>query len=347
MTKQIRVGKLLMGGGAPVTVQSMLSVPYHDVEENILQARRLVSAGCDIIRVSVPCKEAVRLVGELKNAVDCPIVADIHFDYRMALESIEAGADKIRINPGNIGSGENLHKVVAACANKNLPIRVGVNSGSVEKELLAKYGSATADALVESALNNCRLIENFGYDRLVISIKSSDVRKTVEGYRKLSRLTDYPLHVGVTEAGTYTSGLIKSSAGIGALLVDGIGDTIRVSLTDDPVKEVESGIALLKALSIRKGINVVSCPTCGRTAIDLIGIAGRVERELSALEGDLTVAVMGCVVNGPGEASAADIGIAGGKDCAVLFKHGEIQRKLTGDIAGQLVEEVKIMLNEK
>ena len=347
MTNQVKAGRVYIGGGAPVSVQSMLSVPYTDVEGNVREARRLAAAGCEILRISVPCKEAVRLVYELKKAVAIPIVADIHFDYRMAIESAEAGADKIRINPGNIGGADRVRSVVQCCTRCGIPIRIGVNSGSCEKDLLEKYGGPTADALVESAMRHVGLLESLGFGDIVVSIKSSDVLTTIDGYRMLSKRTPHPLHVGVTEAGTYTMGLIKSAVGIGALLADGIGDTIRVSLTDDPIREVESGILLLRALGMRRGINVVSCPTCGRTAIDLIDIAKRVNDALAGLDGDLTVAVMGCVVNGPGEASAADIGIAGGQGCAVLFKRGEVVRKLTGDIAGQLIDEVKAMLAEK
>lgn len=347
MTNQVKAGRVYIGGGAPVSVQSMLAVPYTDVEGNVREARRLAAAGCEILRISVPCKEAVRLVYELKKAVAIPIVADIHFDYRMAIESAEAGADKIRINPGNIGGADRVRSVVQCCTRCGIPIRIGVNSGSCEKDLLEKYGGPTADALVESAMRHVGLLESLGFGDIVVSIKSSDVLTTIDGYRMLSKRTPHPLHVGVTEAGTYTMGLIKSAVGIGALLADGIGDTIRVSLTDDPIREVESGILLLRALGMRRGINVVSCPTCGRTAIDLIDIAKRVNDALAGLDGDLTVAVMGCVVNGPGEASAADIGIAGGQGCAVLFKRGEVVRKLTGDIAGQLIDEVKAMLAEK
>lgn len=343
MTKRISVGGVAIGGGAPVSVQSMLCVPYRDIEGNVLQARQLASAGCDIIRVSVPCMDAVKLITAIKNAVGIPLVADIHFDYKMAIESVAAGADKIRINPGNIGDADRVKAVVDACAKAGVPIRVGVNGGSLEKELLAKYNGVTSDALVESALNDVALIERFGYDNIVISIKSSDVNTMIDGYRKLSKRTEYPLHLGVTEAGTFKMGLIKSAIGIGSLLCDGIGDTIRVSLTDDPVREVESGMDILKALSLRKGVKVVSCPTCGRTEIDLIGIAQRVEAAVKQLDADITVAVMGCVVNGPGEASAADIGIAGGKDCAVLFKKGEVVRKLTGDIADELIKEIFTM----
>lgn len=347
MTKEVIVGGVAIGGGRPVTVQSMLSVPYSDVSGNVEQAKRLAAAGCDIVRVSVPCLEAVKLIPAIKNEVSIPLVADIHFDYKMAIESVAAGADKIRINPGNIGDAGRVKAVVERCAHAGVPIRVGVNSGSLEKSLLAKYNGVTADALVESALNDVQLIERFGFDKIVISIKSSDVRTMIDGYRKLSKRTDYPLHLGVTEAGTYKMGLMRSAVGIGSLLCDGIGDTIRVSLTDDPVREVESGIDLLKAVSLRKGIHVVSCPTCGRTEINLIEIASRVEAAVKGIDADLTVAVMGCVVNGPGEASAADIGIAGGKDCAVLFKRGQIIRKITGDIAGELINEINIMAMQR
>ena len=343
MTRQVEVGGVKIGGGAPVSVQSMLCVPWQDADGNIEQAKRLKAAGCDIIRVAVPEKDAAPLVGRLKEAVGLPIVADIHFDYRLALAAIECGADKIRINPGNIGGAEKLRPVVEQCARRGVPIRVGVNSGSLEKELLERFGGPTAAALAESALNNAALVEDMGWNRLVVSIKSTNVRTMVEACRIFAKRSDIPQHIGVTEAGTYEAGIIKSSIGIGSLLLDGIGDTLRVSLTDAPEREVAAGIGILRAVGLRRGVNVISCPTCGRTQIDLMDIARRVNAAVAGMDKQLTVAVMGCVVNGPGEAEFADIGIAGGKDCAVLFKKGKTVRNISGDIAAQLIEEIKAM----
>ncbi len=343
MTRKVKIGKVTIGGGSPVAVQSMLNVHHLDIEGNVRQALALEAAGCEIIRAAIPNKEAIRLIPAIKQAVSIPLVADIHFDYRLALESIAAGADKVRINPGNIGEDDHVKAVVGACREKNIPIRVGVNSGSVEKEILAKYGAPTAEALVESAFYHTRLIEKYDYDNIVISIKSSDLRTMMAAYRLAASRCDYPLHLGVTEAGTLRMGLIKSAIGIGSLLCEGIGDTIRVSLTDDPVREVEAGIDILRAAGLRGGVQIVSCPTCGRTEIDLVSIAKEVEEKTRNLNKNLKIAVMGCVVNGPGEAAEADIGIAGGRDCAILFKKGKTIRKINGDIAAELLAEIKKM----
>ncbi len=344
-TVKIKVGNTYMGGGAPVTVQSMLCVPVHDIKGNVEQALRLQDAGCDIVRVTVPDKQALETVKALKENINIPLVADIHFDYRLALESVAMGVDKVRINPGNIGSDDKVKLVADACRNKGVPIRIGVNSGSLEKEILAKYGSVTPEAMVESGLYHISLLEKFDFTDIVLSLKSSDTKKMYKAYELAAEKCPYPLHLGVTEAGTENMGVIKSAAGIGGLLLRDIGATIRISLTDDPVKEVEAGKKLLKAIGVRQGgIKFVSCPTCGRTEIDLIGIAKQAEERLSHIEKDITVAIMGCVVNGPGEASAADIGIAGGKGCGVLFKKGEIVCKLPEDkLLETLVQEVEKM----
>ena len=344
-TVKVKVGNAYIGGGADVTVQSMLSIPAHDIEGNVNQALRLQAAGCDIVRVTVPDKEALKTVEALKNAITIPLVADIHFDYRLAIESVAAGVDKIRINPGNIGSDDRVKAVADACRNAGVPIRIGVNSGSLEKEILAKYGSVTPEAMVESGLYHISLLEKFDFGDIVLSLKSSDTFNMYKAYELAAEKCKYPLHLGVTEAGTENMGVIKSAAGIGGLLLRGIGNTIRISLTDDPVKEVEAGIKLLKAIGLRKGgIKLVSCPTCGRTEIDLIGIAKEAEKRLSNVNKDITVAIMGCIVNGPGEASAADIGIAGGKGCGVLFKKGEIVCKLPeNQLLERLVEEIEKM----
>ncbi len=344
MSRRVLVGRVPIGGGAPVSVQSMLCVHHSDVEGNVRQAVELERAGCDIIRVAVPCAEAVALIPAIKAAVSVPLVADIHFDYRLAIASVDAGVDKIRLNPGNIGDDDRVKQVVRRCRAAGVPIRVGVNSGSVEKEILAKYGGPTPEALVESAMAHVSLIERCDYDNIVISLKSTDLKTMMRSYRLAHEKTDYPLHLGVTEAGTYLAGVVKSSVGIGALLCEGIGDTIRVSLTDDPTKEVAAARAILKAVNAEgSGVKVVSCPTCGRTEIDLIPIAKEVERRTAHIKKDITVAVMGCVVNGPGEASNADIGIAGGRDSAVLFRRGVVERVIRGDIASALVEEIEKM----
>ena len=345
LTKQVKVGNIYIGGGAPISIQSMLNVISTDIDGNVKQAAALKQAGCDIVRVSVPDKEAVKLIYEIKNKVDIPLVADIHFDYRLALDSVAAGVDKIRINPGNIGSDENVKKVADACRKAGIPIRIGVNSGSLEKEILARYGGATPEAMVESGFYHISLLNKFDFDDIVLSLKSSDTKRTFDAYRLASEKCKYPLHVGVTEAGTERMGIIKSSAAIGGLLLSGIGDTLRISLTDDPVREVIAAKDLLKAIGLRKnGINIISCPTCGRTKIDLIGLANEAEKRLSNIDKNITVAIMGCVVNGPGEASAADIGIAGGDGCAVLFKKDGTKIKISEDkILDVLIQEINKM----
>lgn len=342
-TKQVKVGNVLVGGGAPVSIQSMLNIPASDIENSVKQAVRLEEAGCEIIRIAIPNMEAVRLIPALKENVKMPVVADIHFDYKLAIESVAAGVDKIRINPGNIGGTDRVRAVVDACKPKEIPIRIGVNSGSVEKEILAKYGSPTAEALCESALYHASLLEKFNYTNIVLSMKSSNVKTMVDAYKLAAEKCNYPLHLGVTEAGTERMGIIKSSAGLGALLLQGIGDTIRVSLTADPVKEIYAAKDILKALDIRKdGVQFVSCPTCGRTKIDLISIATEVENRLRDCNKNIKVAVMGCAVNGPGEAKEADIGIAGGNGVGLIFKKGEIIRKVPEDkLIEELIKEVE------
>ena len=345
ITKQVKIGDVLIGGGAPISVQSMLNKPAEDIEGSVKQALELQKAGCNIIRAAVPNKEAVKLIEALKENLSVPIVADIHFDYRLALECAAAGVDKIRINPGNIGSDDRVKAVADACRQKNIPIRIGVNSGSVEKEILAKYGSPVPEALVESALYHASLLEKFDFDDIVISIKSSNVENTVKAYSLASEKCNYPLHVGVTEAGTSRMGIVKSSIGIGSLLLKGIGDTIRVSLTDSPVKEVAAGYDILKAVGLKKdAVQIVSCPTCGRTKIDLISLANEVESARASCTKPIKVAVMGCVVNGPGEAREADIGVAGGDGCAVLFKKGEILKKVPeNEVVSALLSEIEKM----
>ncbi len=324
-SRQMMVGRVPVGGDAPVTVQSMSNRPAHDIEGNIEQAKALRAAGCDILRLAVPDREAVRLIEAIKCEVDIPLVADIHFDYRLALEAAAAGVDKIRINPGNIGGDDRVKAVADCCRTRGIPIRIGVNSGSLEKEILRKYGRPTPEAMRDSALYHASLLEKFDFEDIMLSLKSSDAATTVRAYELTAAVCDYPLHVGVTEAGTLRMGLLKSAAGIGALLLHGIGDTIRVSLTADPVEEVKAGIDLLRALGLRQdGPRLISCPTCGRTSIDLIGIASEVERRLQEVQRPITVAVMGCVVNGPGEAREADIGLAGGSGRAAIFKKGEV-----------------------
>lgn len=344
-SRKVKIGNLYIGGSEHIAVQSMLNVPAHDVEGNVKQAIALEKSGCEIIRVSVPDKEAVKTVEALKAAVKAPIVADIHFDYKLALDSLAAGVDKIRLNPGNIGSDDRVKAVADECARKGVPIRIGVNSGSLEKEILAKYGSPTPEAMCESAMYHVKLLEKFDFDNIVISIKSSDVQKMYEAYELLAEKCDYPLHLGVTEAGTQRMGLIKSAIGIGGLLLRGIGDTIRVSLTADPVNEVYAGFDILKAAGLLTGTpTLVSCPTCGRTKIDLISIASDVEEHLRNVKKDIKVAVMGCAVNGPGEAREADIGIAGGDGCGLIFKKGEIIRKVPEeDIVSELLSEIEKM----
>ena len=341
--KQVTAGNVKIGGGAKITIQSMLNVPASDIENSVKQAVELEKAGCEIIRAAIPNKEAVALIPALKEAVSIPVVADIHFDYRLALEAVEAGIDKIRINPGNIGSDDRVKAVADACRRKNIPIRIGVNSGSLEKEILAKYGHPTPQALCDSALYHASLLNKFDFDDIVLSMKSSDVATMVKAYELAAEQCDYPLHLGVTEAGTERMGLIKSAAGIGSLLLKGIGDTIRVSLTADPVKEIYAAKDILKALDIdRSGIQFVSCPTCGRTKIDLIGLADEAERRLRDCKKNIKVAIMGCVVNGPGEAGEADIGIAGGDGNGLVFRKGEILRKVSEDkLIDALIEEIE------
>lgn len=345
VSRKVKAGNVEIGSDAKITVQSMLNVPAEDVDGNVKQAIALEEAGCEIVRLTVPNKEAVKTLYAVKNAVSIPVVADIHFDYRCALESVKAGVDKIRINPGNIGSDDRIKAVADACRLHNIPIRIGVNSGSLEKDILAKYGAVTPDALCESALRHASLLEKFDFNDIVISIKSSNVQNMVAAYRKIATMCDYPLHLGVTEAGTRHMGMLKSAAGIGSLLMDGIGDTIRVSLTADPVQEIGAGFDILKAVGIKTDcVQIVSCPTCGRTKIDLIGLAERIEKELSNVKKPITVAVMGCAVNGPGEAKEADIGVAGGDGYGLIFKSGEILRKVSEDkIVDELLKEIETL----
>ena len=338
-TKVVKIGNRLIGGGNPILIQSMTNTKTEQVEATVAQIRALEAAGCDIIRCAVPTMEAAEALKEIRKRISIPLVADIHFDYKLALAAIRHGADKIRINPGNIGSRERVRTVTEAAKERNIPIRVGVNSGSLEKELLEKYGGVTAEGLVESALNQAALIEDMGYDNLVISIKASDVMMCARAHELIASRTDHPLHVGITEAGTLYSGNIKSAVGLGIILYQGIGDTVRVSLTGDPLEEVKSAKRILKTLGLRKGgIEVVSCPTCGRTQIDLIGLANQVETMVQEIPLDIKVAVMGCVVNGPGEDREADIGIAGGKGVGLLIKKGEIVKKVP---EGELVEALR------
>ena len=343
MTRQINIGGVPVGGGAPVTIQSMCNTPTEDVEATVAQIHRLEQAGCDIVRVAVPNQAAARAVGAIRERISIPLVADIHFDYRLALEAVAAGADKVRINPGNIGGKERVKAVAQACRAKGVPIRIGVNGGSLEKSLLAKYGGVTPEALVESAFGHIALLQKFDFDDICVSLKSSHVPTTMAAYRLMSLKSDYPLHLGVTETGTVRMGTIKSAVGIGGLLGFGIGDTLRVSLSADPVEEVYAARDILKALGLRQdGPNLISCPTCGRTRIDLIRLAEEVERRLKGIEKPITVAVMGCVVNGPGEASAADVGIAGGDGAGLLFRRGEIVKKVPQD---QLVDELFALID--
>lgn len=328
-TNVVKIGNRVIGGGNPILIQSMTNTRTEDVKVTVEQIHALTKAGCDIIRCTVPTQEAALALKEIKKQIEIPLVADIHFDYRMAIMAMENGADKIRINPGNIGKEDKIKAVVDVARERNIPIRVGVNSGSLEKEIIKKYGGVTAEGIVESALDKVKIIEDMGYDNLVVSIKSSDVMMCVRAHELIAEQTKHPLHVGITESGTVFSGSIKSSIGLGLILNQGIGDTIRVSLTDDPVREVEAAKLILKTLGLRKGgIEVVSCPTCGRTRINLIELAGKVEKMVSDYDLNLKLAVMGCVVNGPGEAKEADLGIAGADGYGVLIKHGEIIKKV-------------------
>ena len=343
LKKEVKIGNIKIGGTNPIAVQTMLNVPVKDIAGNVAQAQRVAKAGCQIVRVTVPTPADAAVVAAIKEKVDIPVVADIHFDYRAALAALDAGADKIRINPGNIGGDDRVKAVVDACREHKVPIRIGVNGGSLEKDLLAKYGRVTPEALVESALRHVRLLEKFDFTEICISVKSSDVPLNMAAYRLLHEKVDYPLHLGVTEAGTPTMGLLKSAIGIGGLLCEGIGDTMRVSLTADPVEEVYAAKRILQACGIRRsGVNLVSCPTCGRTAYDMIPIAEELERRLADCKKNITVAVMGCVVNGPGEASAADIGVAGGKGEGMIFRKGKILYKVPQEkLVDALMEEIK------
>ncbi len=348
-TRPIAVGNVAVGGGAPVSVQSMCSTDTRDVEATLGQIRRLAEAGCEIVRCAVPDADAAAALGPIRAGSSLPLIADIHFDYRLALAALEAGVDGLRLNPGNIGERWKVEEVVRACAERRVPIRIGVNAGSLEKELLARHGHPTAEAMVESALGHIRILEDLDYRQIKVSLKASNIRRTVEAYRQLAREVDYPLHIGITEAGTTWSGTVKSAIGLGVLLYEGIGDTLRVSLTGDPVEEVRVGWEILKSLELReRGPVFISCPTCGRCQINLIEVAEEVERRLHDLPQKITVAVMGCVVNGPGEAREADVGIAGGKGQGLLFRHGEVVRKVPeGDLADALVEAARQLAAER
>lgn len=341
-SKKIKIGNTFIGGDSPILVQSMLNVPAEDIEGSVKQAVELEKAGCQVIRFAIPNKDALALVEPIKNAVSVPLVADIHFDYKLALGAAERGIDKIRINPGNIGSEDRVKAVADICNQKDLPIRIGVNSGSLEKHILAKYGAPTPEAMVESAMYHASLLEKFDFDNIVISIKSSNVNTMIKAYELAAQECSYPLHLGVTEAGTERMGIIKSAVGIGSLLTHNIGDTIRVSLTDNPVKEVYAAFDILKAIGLKTDCPyLISCPTCGRTKIDLVGLAKQVEERLRDCKKPIKVAVMGCIVNGPGEAKEADIGIAGGDGCGLIFKKGEILRKVPEDeLLNELMKEI-------
>ena len=344
MTKKIFVGGVPVGGGAPVPIQSMTNTPTEDVEATVAQIRRLAAAGCEIVRVAVPNMAAAKAVGAIKERIEIPLVVDIHFNYKLALECIEAGADKVRINPGNIGEPERVKAVANACARKNIPIRIGVNGGSLEKPLLAKYGGVTPQAMVASAFGHIALLNRYDFDDICISLKSSHVPITMQAYQLMSQQSNYPLHLGVTEAGTKRMGTLKSAAGIGGLLGLGIGDTLRVTLTADPVEEIYAAKDILKAVGLRKdGPDLIACPTCGRTKIDLIPLAKAVEERLKDVKKPITVAVMGCVVNGPGEVSAADVGIAGGNGFGMLFRHGEVLKKVPQE---DLLDELMQLIDE-
>jgi (E)-4-hydroxy-3-methylbut-2-enyl-diphosphate synthase len=348
-TRQIQVGSLAVGGDAPISVQSMTNTYTQDISATVYQIKRLESAGCEIVRVAVPDEKAAKAISEIKKEISIPLIADIHFDHRLAIDSLNAGADGLRINPGNIGSTQNIKAVVNCAKDRNVSIRIGVNSGSLEKDLLKKYGKVTAEAMVESALRHIDLITSFGFDKIKLSIKASDVARTVDAYRLLSSSTDFPLHVGVTEAGSLYSGIVKSSLGIGTLLADGIGDTLRVSLTRDPAEEVRVAYEILKALGIRqRGPEIISCPTCGRCNIDLFGIVEKVEESLISSLLPIKIAIMGCVVNGPGEAREAEIGIAGGDGVGILFKKGKVIKKFPQEkLVDVLLKEVDTLEKER
>lgn len=341
-TRKLRCGDIFIGGDSPICIQSMTNTDTRNIAETVSQIKRLQEAGCEIIRIAIPDNEAAEAVKKIKKDISIPLVADIHFDYRLALKCIDNGVDKLRINPGNIGDIDRVKQVVSKAKERDIPIRIGVNSGSLEKNLLEKYG-VTSKALVESAMNHVKILEGLDYDKIIISLKASDIMLTFDAYKLLSEKVDYPLHIGITEAGTIWRGTIKSAIGIGTLLINGIGDTLRVSLTGDPIEEVKVGREILQSLGIRRfGINYISCPTCGRCQIDLEKLTNKLEKELSHVDSKITIAVMGCAVNGPGEAREADIGIAGGKNSALLFKKGEIIKKVPEDeIIDALVEEVK------
>lgn len=342
VSRQINVGGILIGGGAPISVQSMCNTDTRDIVATVTQINALKAAGCDIVRLAVPDKNAAESFCEIRKQVDIPLVADIHFDYKLALICAKGGADKIRINPGNIGASERVKAVAEECGARNIPIRIGVNGGSLEKEILEKYKSPTADALCESALSHIKLLEDCSFYDIALSLKSSNISIMYEAYKKIAGIIDYPLHIGVTEAGTEYGGVVKNSIGIGALLLEGIGDTLRVSLTAQPVREVVCGIEILKALGLRSGARLVSCPTCGRCRVDMISVADEVNARLAKIDKDITVAVMGCAVNGPGEAREADIGIACGMGDALLFKKGEIMRKIPiKNAADELFKEIE------
>lgn len=342
-TREIKIGNLYIGGENPIIIQSMTNTPTEDVEKTVAQIKELEKAGCELVRVTVNTEKAAEAIKEIKKQINIPLVADIHFDYKLALKAMENGIDKLRINPGNIGDDEKVRLVVEKAKELNVPIRIGVNSGSVEKKILEKYGRVTADGMVESAMYHVNLLEKYGFNNIIISLKASNVKMMVDAYRKISELVDYPLHLGVTEAGTEFQGTVKSSIGIGSLLVDGIGNTIRVSLTENPVEEIKVAKEILKVLRLREGVEIVSCPTCGRTQIDLIGLAKKVEKEFGNIEKNIKIAVMGCIVNGPGEAKEADIGVAGGKGEGLLFKKGEIVKKVKEE---EIIPELRKMLEE-
>ena len=348
VTRQIRLGKLLIGGDAAVSVQSMCNTKTHDVAATVAQIKRMEACGCDIVRVAVPDMPAAEAISAIRKEIDIPLVADIHFDYRLALRAAENGVDGLRINPGNIGGMDNVQQVVASAKAHGIPIRIGVNAGSLEKELLEKHGRPTAAALCESAMGHVKLLERCNFFNIKISLKAHDVPLTIAAYREMAQLCDYPLHVGITEAGTLKSGVIKSAVGIGTLLAEGIGDTIRVSLTGDPVQEVKTGNEILKALGLKNyGPELISCPTCGRTNIDLIGLAERVERRLEGIKIPLKVAVMGCVVNGPGEAREADVGVAGGSEYGIIFRRGEVLKKVPeAELEDELFKEIERICDE-
>ncbi len=342
-TREIKIGNLFIGGDNPVVIQSMTNTFTKDVEATVKQILELEKAGCEMVRVTVNNDEAAEAIKDIKKRIHIPLVADIHFDYKLALKAIENGVDKLRINPGNIGDDEKIRLVVEKAKEYKIPIRIGVNSGSIEKKILEKYGKPTADGMVESAMYHIALLEKYDFHDIVVSLKASNVQMMIEAYRKISKIIDYPLHLGVTEAGTAFQGTVKSSIGIGSLLIDGIGDTIRVSLTENPVEEIKVAKEILKVLGLRKGVEIISCPTCGRTEIDLISLAKKVEKEFGNIDKNIKIAVMGCVVNGPGEAKEADYGVAGGKGVGLIFKKGEILKKVRED---EIISELRTLIEE-